>query len=208
MIYEDKKLFDIFDGSQRYAIQQKKMEWINAMRIINEGDKKDNILEIGACNGGTTYCLSFFCNKLVTLDMSTPAPFTFSEIEKNCNYTYHGGDSHSQKIFNLVKDIKYDVLFIDGDHTYEGSKQDFDMYSPLVKTGGIIIFHDIIDSQYHRSSNCNVARCWDEVKEKFDSNKIFEFCYDRTHDEQYKREFIVESGEHCKQWGGIGVIRL
>jgi hypothetical protein len=34
-------------------------------------------------------------------------------------------------------------LFIDGDHTYEGVRRDFEMYSPLVRKGGIIAFHDI-----------------------------------------------------------------
>jgi len=37
-----------------------------------------------------------------------------------------------------------DFLFIDGDHTYEGVKRDFEMYSPLVRNGGIIAFHDIV----------------------------------------------------------------
>jgi hypothetical protein len=29
-----------------------------------------------------------------------------------------------------------DFLFIDGDHTYEGVKKDFEMYSPLVRREG------------------------------------------------------------------------
>jgi len=37
-----------------------------------------------------------------------------------------------------------DFLFIDGDHTYEGVEGDFEMYSPLVRRGGIIAFHDIV----------------------------------------------------------------
>lgn len=36
-----------------------------------------------------------------------------------------------------------DLLFIDGDHIYEGVRKDFEMYSPLVRKGGIIAFHDI-----------------------------------------------------------------
>lgn len=34
------------------------------------------------------------------------------------------------------------LLFIDGDHSYEGCRRDADLYLPLVKRGGIVVFHD------------------------------------------------------------------
>ena len=37
---------------------------------------------------------------------------------------------------------KFDVLFIDGDHTYEQVKRDFNNYVPLLAENGVIIFHD------------------------------------------------------------------
>ena len=37
---------------------------------------------------------------------------------------------------------KIDFLFIDGDHHYEGVKKDWDLYSPLLKSGSIVDFHD------------------------------------------------------------------
>lgn len=35
-----------------------------------------------------------------------------------------------------------DLLFIDGDHRYESVLRDFRLWSPLVKPGGVIAFHD------------------------------------------------------------------
>ncbi len=35
------------------------------------------------------------------------------------------------------------LLFIDGDHSYEASKLDFESWSPFVPVGGLIAFHDI-----------------------------------------------------------------
>jgi cephalosporin hydroxylase len=35
-----------------------------------------------------------------------------------------------------------DFLWIDGDHTYEGCKADYENYSPLVVPGGLIGIHD------------------------------------------------------------------
>jgi hypothetical protein len=44
--------------------------------------------------------------------------------------------------FFVRQDIKIDVLFIDGDHSYEGVKTDFDLYSKILSDNGIIIMHD------------------------------------------------------------------
>jgi predicted O-methyltransferase YrrM len=37
-----------------------------------------------------------------------------------------------------------DLLFLDGDHTFEGVAQDFTMWGPLVRKGGLIAFHDTV----------------------------------------------------------------
>ena len=44
--------------------------------------------------------------------------------------------------FFVKQDIKIDYLHIDADHTYEGCKQDFDLYSTLMNENGIISIHD------------------------------------------------------------------
>jgi predicted O-methyltransferase YrrM len=37
-----------------------------------------------------------------------------------------------------------DLLFIDGDHSPDGVESDFELYSPLVRNGGLVAFHDIV----------------------------------------------------------------
>lgn len=44
--------------------------------------------------------------------------------------------------FFVRQDIKIDVLFIDGDHSYDGVKKDFDLYSQIMNENGLIILHD------------------------------------------------------------------
>jgi len=46
------------------------------------------------------------------------------------------------------QDIKIDYLHIDGDHSYEGVKKDFELYSTIMSENGIITIHDI-DQNYH-----------------------------------------------------------
>lgn len=52
--------------------------------------------------------------------------------------------------FFVLQDIKIDFLFIDGDHSYDGVKKDFELYSKLLSDNGIIILHDT-DSNYEKS---------------------------------------------------------
>jgi predicted O-methyltransferase YrrM len=63
-----------------------------------------------------------------------------------------------------------DFLFIDGDHTLAGVRSDYEMYSPLVKPGGAIIFHDIA---VHRPEfDCHVDELWNQIKQ---GRKYWEF---------------------------------
>jgi len=55
------------------------------------------------------------------------------------NWTFLQGDSK-----NIIWEKEIDVLFIDGDHSYEGVKADYERYEPFVKEGGLILFHDVL----------------------------------------------------------------
>lgn len=44
--------------------------------------------------------------------------------------------------FFVKQDIKADLIHIDADHSYEGVKRDFELYSKLLSENGIISIHD------------------------------------------------------------------
>jgi len=48
----------------------------------------------------------------------------------------------------IRQDIKIDYLHIDGEHSYEGVKKDFELYSSIMSENGIITIHDT-DELYH-----------------------------------------------------------
>jgi hypothetical protein len=52
--------------------------------------------------------------------------------------------------FFIRQEIKIDFLFIDGDHSYEGVKKDFELYSTILSDNGIIIIHDT-DKNYEET---------------------------------------------------------
>ena len=52
--------------------------------------------------------------------------------------------------FFIPQDIKIDLLFIDGDHSYDGVKLDFELYSAILSENGLIIIHDT-DKRYEEN---------------------------------------------------------
>jgi len=78
-----------------------------------------------------------------------------------------------------AKPDKLDFFFIDEDHTYDRVKQDFEMYSKLVRPGGIIGFHDIFPGPPETVGG--VPRFWDEVKSDLDHIEVIaETCRTRV----------------------------
>jgi len=76
------------------------------------------------------------------------------------------------RVRELLQGQKLDLLFIDGDHTYDGVKEDFDGYKSLVRRGGVIVFHDVVEHPAERG--CEVSRLWNEVKQRYPHEEIIE----------------------------------
>lgn len=60
-------------------------------------------------------------------------------------------DAHPKNVIQVLGnsqsvpwELPIDVLYIDADHTEEGCRADFDLYSPFVVKGGLVIFDDYI----------------------------------------------------------------
>lgn len=60
------------------------------------------------------------------------------------NTEFYQGDSVA--IAESLPNLKVDVIFIDGDHTYLGCKRDIDAWYPHMKEGGVMMFHDCDES--------------------------------------------------------------
>lgn len=98
------------------------------------------------------------------------------------------GDSHDPETFERLLSVlggrPVDVLFIDGDHSYAGVRDDFERYAPLVRPGGLVALHDIVP--HPPGSACEVDRFWLELSAG-----------------RRSRELVDRGGD---RYGGVGVV--
>jgi hypothetical protein len=57
-----------------------------------------------------------------------------------------------------------ELLFVDGDHSYEGARADFERWSAFVRPGGHLLFHDAVDTGKYGNVYPGVARLVREVE--------------------------------------------
>lgn len=163
------------------------------------------VLEIGTANGGTTYLLSRYVADdalIVTCDLTPKvSPQSFQRIaRRRQRIEALALDSHTpegeERIRSFFPD-GVDLLFIDGDHTYEGVRQDFLTYIDLLKRGGLLVFHDIVEDYKTRFGISTgawvggVPRFWRELSDALPSGYV-------------ANEFVFNMDQNGL---GIGVVR-
>ncbi|MFC1593798.1 class I SAM-dependent methyltransferase [Candidatus Omnitrophota bacterium] len=110
-------------------------------------------VEIGRFKGGSAFLIASAMNggRLFSLDLHEK--MMLREEGKSYDEEFiHALQKYRlrEKVEVVVADsasydnskISCDLLFIDGDHSYEGVKKDFEHWMGCVKAGGHIIFHD------------------------------------------------------------------
>lgn len=140
------------------------------------------VLEIGTASGGTLFLFTIVADPeatIISIDLPSGPfgggyprwriPLYKSFARESQRIFLIRANSHNPEtlktVKRILKDEKIDLLFIDGDHTYEGVKKDFEMYNSLVRKGGIIAFHDIVPGPLENVGG--VPRFWCEVKDNY-----------------------------------------
>jgi len=156
-------------------------EILGLIEILDK-EKPKLVLEIGTAGGGSLFLITQVSSEdatIISVDLPhgqfgggypesrMPLYKSFAWVEQKIHLLRN--DSHSLNTLNSIKNIlndnKLDFLFIDGDHTYEGVKKDFDLYSFLVRENGIIAFHDIVPGP--ATAVGGVPQFWIEIKNNY-----------------------------------------
>lgn len=97
-----------------------------------DSTKEDVYLEVGVDKGKSlSFARKFFKGDVFGID-----PQSDPEVPKT---NFIQAESN-EAVKNWTLSIK--VLFIDGNHSYEGCKDDWNNFSPFVESGGWALFHD------------------------------------------------------------------
>jgi len=194
--------------------RQHESEIIEMVGFILNRDRLGNIVEIGCFEGGTAYLWAQLVKdhegKVFTIDVQFgPGDKGPPEIRNRCLPIYRGtevesfiteieGNSGSADTINQLSahmgQSKADLLFIDGAHLWTDCMADFENYSPFVRDGGWIAFHDIMNP-----GTPSVGAFWQErIKPRFET---WEFILANQPREIQKTIWTEEPT------GGIGLMR-
>jgi predicted O-methyltransferase YrrM len=183
-------IFDHYGGVLRPL--QDRRELARLMAKIAEL-KPQTVVEVGTAKGGTLFLFSRISSETATLiSVDLPGGLYGGGYPRWKTQLYKWfakpgqtlrlirGNSHDQAtVADVEKTLgsrKADVLFIDGDHSYQGVKLDFFNYRSLVRPRGLIIFHDILDNKFDQ--DIKVAPFWRELKKLYATEEIVE-SYDQ-----------------------------
>lgn len=191
-------------AAQQHGAMQKLRELAPLLALVRRLRPRV-VVEIGTARGGTLYAWCRVAHPEATI-VSIDLPGGrygggYADEDERVFERYAGdrqeihfirADSHEAstraRLEEILRGRPIELLMIDGDHTYEGVKQDFEMYAPLVAAGCPVVFHDILPHPIEQE--CEVDRFWREVKEAYRHTEYV--------DSQPDRE--------GRQWGGIGVL--
>lgn len=166
-------------GCHLFRPMQRRSEILRLAEVVS-GLRPRAVCEIGAAGGGTAFIFAHAAAAdatVISVDLAFDAPrrsalprFAREGQTIHCVWGDSHADSTRARVGALLGGRPLDLLYIDGDHSYEGVRADFRMYAPLVRPGGLVVFHDIVPDHRTRygvetkSDTGGVPQFWRELK--------------------------------------------
>lgn len=168
----------------RMKLQQVPEEYAELLLLL-KGFNAETYLALGIGNGGSFAMECFFMNETLKSAIAVDClaykdlGIGQNELEIQDYISLIDGEIKKEFInsttdtFFTITQGRFDVIFIDADHSYEGARKDYDNSLKHINKGGIIIFHDI------NSDACpGIKRLWSEAKKDHSTYK--EFIHSKT----------------------------
>jgi predicted O-methyltransferase YrrM len=172
---------DLFQFARKeFWISQNREEILPLIELLQERDPRV-VGEIGTYLSGNSFLFNQTLQRLslqILVDLKVKnklklqyyAPSNLSLVcvdGFSCDaYTLH-------QVARALGDLRFDFLFIDGDHEYAGVRQDLLEYAQWVRPGGLVAFHDIVPDHFVRYGRTGpfyageVYLLWRQLKARF-----------------------------------------
>ena len=122
--------------------------------------KISSYIEIGCRWGGTFVLTNEYLKIFNTVDKSVAVDIIKSPVHEYClqntEALFLEMNSQSDEFRTYMSTNYFDLIFIDGDHSYQGVKNDYEISK---NSGKIFVFHDIVNSVCP-----GVVHFWNEIK--------------------------------------------
>jgi predicted O-methyltransferase YrrM len=147
------------------------------------------LLEIGSSAGGTLFLWTRAAAEdatIVSIDLPAGGIRDPEEAERLQRFErFRRGrqrlyllraDSHAgltqRRLAEILEGQALDFLFIDGDHSYDGVRRDFDDYAPLVRPDGLVALHDV--HPHSQAWGGEVPQFWSEIRDRYSASELLE----------------------------------
>ena len=146
---------------------QQVYEEITTFAYWLKGFQANNILEIGFKGSSFHIMSQLSTGKKVAIDYEDKGRTIWSHyMMYREDFKLFIADSQIAETRDKVKEFcpEYDLIFIDGDHSYDGVRRDFELYQELLSPRGYIVFHDIDPEHVFRDgAGGQVYKFWQDI---------------------------------------------
>lgn len=208
-----------FETPQLVAGSNAWVEHIPFAFFIIDIIRPEVLVELGTY-AGNSYCA--FCQAIQTLNLDTKAyavdtwegdehggfydPEILTNLRAHHDPHYASFSRLMQMTFDNARDYfsdgTIDLLHIDGLHTYEAVKHDFENWQPKLSENAVVLFHDI----NVRERDFGVWKFWEELKTKyrylefFHGNGLGVLALNGSFPEVIEDQLNLDSGKSIRQF--------
>lgn len=116
------------------------------LAILESGESIKSYLEIGAAAGGTIFLFNHFFRpgKIILIDDNKHHKAILRpEVLRGIERKEIIGNSRDPEVIEKIFG-PFDLILVDGDHSYAGLTADLKNYLPMLAVGGFLILHDTV----------------------------------------------------------------
>lgn len=170
------------------------LEWL--IKVLCTDSQPKSILEIGSWKGGTLWLWMQLAEKVWSID-----PFLLLNLEEWDETRLTVITAYSGEAIRRLSEPVFDVVFIDGDHSAAGVRNDWELYSQIARK---VVFHDIVPwtptpaEEAERYYGRGVYELWEQIKL---THRTYQFIDPSS--QTLKDGRVLDTRE-----GGIGVVYM